>query len=125
MHNTMMAALDMKSPGKDSTHGKLFQKELDFATKLHEREKQELRAYYEEQKQIYDAQILEMRETIQNAESRVKELEVKNSSLEAQQEAAEATFRKEKGELMEELNVLSEEREEIEMLARENQVEFE
>lgn len=120
MHNTMMAALDSKSPDKD-----LFQKELEFATKLHDGEKDELRKHYEGQKKIYDEQILEMRETIQTQESRLKELEVAKASLEAQQEAAEATFRKEKGELLEELNVLSEEREEIEMLARENQAEFE
>ena len=42
-----------------------------------------------------------------------------------QSEANEARFRKEKGEMMEELNRLAEEREEIEDLARANQHEIE
>jgi hypothetical protein len=120
MHNTMMAALDSETPEKN-----LFQKELDFASQLHEKEKEEIRRNYEQTKEVYDKQIIEMRETIATQESRLKEMEMKTRELENQQEAAEATFRKEKGELMEELNRVTDEREEIENLARENQAEFE
>ena len=66
-----------------------------------------------------------MRETINKQESQIKDLEVKKRELEMQMEASEARFRKEKGEMMEDLNNLHEEREEIEELARANQIEIE
>ena len=120
MHETMMGALNSETPEKDQ-----FKKELDFASSLHEREKNDMKKTYEEHKKIYDKQILEMREQITTQESTIKDLEFKKREVEIQAEANEANFRKEKGEMMEELNRLAEEREEIEDLARHNQAEVE
>jgi len=50
---------------------------------------------------------------------------VNNIKLEEQFEISETNFRREKGEMIEEMNRLSTEREEIEALARENVIEIE
>ena len=116
----MIGALKSETPDKNG-----FKKELDFATQLHDWEKLEMKKAFEDNKKIYDRQIIEMREQITNQESMIKDLEYKKWEWEMQAEANEARFRKEKGEMMEELNKLAEEREEIEELARQNQIEIE
>ena len=59
MHETMMQALNTQTPEKNP-----FKKELEFAMQMHERDKKEWQERNQDNKKIYDKQIIEMRETI-------------------------------------------------------------
>ncbi len=56
MHETMVTALRTETPDKN-----MFEKELKYATSLHEREKAEMRTSHEKLKSVYDQQIIELR----------------------------------------------------------------
>lgn len=120
MHETMMAALNGDQPDKNQ-----FSKQLEFANKLHDKEKEEMRKLYYSNKETYDRQICELSEKNIELERRLSESQIKRRDLEHQLDIVEANFRKEKGQMMDEINILSQEREELEILARENQVEVE
>ena len=57
MHDTMMAALNGDQKDKDQ-----FSKQLDFANKLHDKEKEEMRKLYYSNKENYERQISELGE---------------------------------------------------------------
>ncbi len=120
MHETMIKALNSETPDKN-----VFKKELDFATQLHDREKGEMKNAYEENKKIYDRQIIEMREQMTSQESMIKDLEYKKREVEMQAEANEARFRKEKGDLIEQLNKALEDNEQIKELAQDEVADIE
>ena len=112
MHDTMMSALNGDQPEKNQ-----FSKQLEFANKLHDKEKEEMRKLYYSNKENSDRQICELSERNIELERKYNDVQVKKRDLENQLDIVEANFRKEKGHMMEEINILSQEREELEILA--------
>ena len=116
----MVGALKTETPDKS-----MFEKELKYATSLHEWEKAEIKHNHEKLKSVYDQQIIELRNSNSQLESEVNKLVRANWELQENLESSETEYWKEKGNLIEEINRLSQEWEEIEALARENQAEVE
>ena len=110
MHETMIGALRPETPEKG-----LFKKELDFATQLHDKEKEEIQKNYELIKEIYDKQILELRDRNEDLENMVKEVSYHKDEIEKEYEQASEQYRREKDQMLEEINQLNEAREEYQV----------
>ena len=67
----------------------LFEKELNFANKLHDRETFEIKEHLKETKLVFDKQLIELRDIKIELEKKVRELTVKDIKLEEQIEIQE------------------------------------
>jgi len=97
-----MAALNGDQPEKNQ-----FSKQLEFANKLHDKEKEEMRKLYYSNKESSDRQICELSEKNIELDRKLNDSQMKKRDLENQLDIIEANFRKEKGQMLEEINILS------------------